>query len=134
MVVGVRTFERVWLGPRFVPHRSWPALNSDRWRTDEAVTGGRGGDGKTLEFKSVWRAHSVVFRGRERRLRAEKPDALVNSIIAGLRAQLTSVAMSAPIDDCETCPGRNYSVSQLLHAVKRKLRETTLCGRCVWAR
>ena len=39
--------------------------------------------------------------------------------------------MSIPADNSAAYPGSNYTVSQLLYAVKRKLEEAALSGRYV---
>ena len=40
--------------------------------------------------------------------------------------------MSISVGGGESYPGRSFSISQLLYAVKKKLQVTTLDGRCVW--
>ena len=44
----------------------------------------------------------------------------------------SSATMSFPVGGGESYPGSNLSVSQLLDAAKRKLRDTMFCGRCVF--
>jgi hypothetical protein len=43
----------------------------------------------------------------------------------------TDIAMSTSVGDEASYPGRSFSVSQLLDAAKRKLRDPTFGGRCV---
>ena len=45
----------------------------------------------------------------------------------------TPVTMSISVGAGESYPGRSFSVSQLLHAAKRKLQGTTFTGRCVYS-
>lgn len=58
-------------------------------------------------------------------------------VARGVRITVSEISTSSifmtpiPADEGESYPGRSFSISQLIYAAKRKLRRTTLGGRCV---
>ena len=51
-----------------------------------------------------------------------------------LHPPFSNVTMSISYNSNENCPGRDYSLSQLLRAAKRKLQDTVFCERHVQKR